>query len=195
MFEPVTQPSRIALGMANICARILLKRGDDNADHEIQHDESENPSQFTWCTNIEETHFDHQREFLLVGQVCPNETVWTVWVPLQKSYRHTVTGIAPTPHPDSKYPARAMAPPLIKCQKWTLNTLHKSDLVPAQTLPLSKSSGNWNSPWPNADGVHNVPELCKATFEEATRFMEAIMFTQTLWRMISNEKWLMVHET
>jgi len=43
-------------------------------------------------------------------------------------------------------------------------------------------------------GDHNVPQHQKATFEVAKRFMEAIVFTETLWRNISDEKYSMVDE-
>jgi len=59
-------------------------------------------------------------------------------------------------------------------------------------LPLPKAGGDQNVPQPKAGGYYNVLQHQKATFEVAKRFMEAIVFTKTLWPNISNEKYSMV---
>jgi len=83
---------------------------------------------------------------------------------------------------------------LLKRQKSTINTFLESDVVPAQALSLSKAGGDHNVPQPKASGDHNIAQHPKATFEVAQRFMEAIVFTETPWPIISDEKYSMVDE-
>jgi len=86
-----------------------------------------------------------------------------------------------------------MAPPLLKRQKSTINISRESDIV--QALPLPKAGGHQNVPQQKpGGGDHNVPQHQKATFEVAKRFIEAIVFTRTLWPIISDEKYSMVDE-
>jgi len=87
-----------------------------------------------------------------------------------------------------------MAPPLLKRQKSTINILRKSDTVPAQVLPLSKAGGDHSVPQPKAGGDHNVPQHQMAAFEVVKLFMEAIVFTNTPWSNISDEKYSMGDE-
>jgi len=85
-----------------------------------------------------------------------------------------------------------MAPPLLKCQKSTINILRESDIVPALALPLPKAGGDHSVPQPKASGDHNVPQNQNATFEVAKQFMEPIVFTKTPWPIISDKKYSMV---
>jgi len=87
-----------------------------------------------------------------------------------------------------------MAPPLLKCQKSTINILCDSDIVPAQALPLRKAGGDHSVPQAKAGGDNKVPQHHNATFEVAKRFMEAIVFTKTPWPISSDEKYSMGDE-
>jgi len=90
-----------------------------------------------------------------------------------------------------------MAPPLLKCQESSLlNKLSESDCAPsAQAIVLpNKSSGDQNIPQPKASSDQNVPHHQKSTFEVAKWFMEAIVFTNNPWPIISDDKELMVKE-
>jgi hypothetical protein len=49
-----------------------------------------------------------------------------------------------------------------------------------------------NVPQPKTSGGHSVPQSHKAKFEVAKWFMEAMVFTETLWGLVSNGKCLMV---
>jgi hypothetical protein len=61
-------------------------------------------------------------------------------------------------------------------------------------LPLCKAGGNQNVPQPKTSGYHNVRQHREATFEVASQFMEAIVFTKTPRKIISNEMYSMVDE-
>ena len=89
-----------------------------------------------------------------------------------------------------------MAPPLLKRQKSALlNKSSESDHAPsAQALPQPKSSGDQNSPQFKASANQNVPQHQKATFEVAKTFMEAIVYTKSLWPILSDDKYWMVEE-
>jgi hypothetical protein len=58
----------------------------------------------------------------------------------------------------------------------------------------NKSIGDQNIPKPKASSDQNVPKPEKTTFEVATGFMEAIIFTKTPWPILSNNKYSMVDE-
>jgi len=103
------------------------------------------------------------------------------------------TVIARTSLPNLRHPARAMAPPLLKRQKSTINISCQSDIV--QALPLPKAGADQNvAQQKPGGGDHNVPQHQKACFEVVKRFMEAIVFTKTPWPIISDEKYSMVDE-
>ena len=108
-----------------------------------------------------------------------------ITIPIERSARPNVRTL--NDHPCD-------APPLLKCQKSTINILRESDVLPAQALPLPKTGGDQNVPQPQAGRDHNLPEHQKETFEVAKRFMEAIVFTKTPWPIISDEKYSMVDE-
>jgi len=125
-------------------------------------------------------------------QVCHSNPIWPTRVPLPKKQICADTVIARTPLPSLRYPVGAITPPLLKRQKSTTKISCKSDIV--KVLPLSKAGGDKNVPQPKDSGDHNIPQHQKATFEIAKRFTVAIIFTKTLWPIISHEKYSMVDE-
>jgi len=54
------------------------------------------------------------------------------------------------------------------------------------------AGGDHSVPQPKAGGDHDIPLHRQATFEVAKRLMEAIVFTNTPWPIISDEKYSMV---
>jgi len=88
-------------------------------------------------------------------------------VPLPKKWSCADTVIAHTSLPNLRHPAGAIAPPLLKGRKSTINILRESDVAPTQALPLPKTAGDQNGPQPKAGGDHNIPQHHKATFETA----------------------------
>jgi len=192
MFELPTQPSSIVLEIANVRPIIRKKQDDNDTDREIGENEREDPGESTLSSDNEEDNLDNQQEVLHLDQARRDKTIRTPRVPLPKKRRHADTVIARTSLPNLQHPAGAIAPPLLKRQKSTINILRESDVVPTQALPLPKSGGDQNVPQPKAGGDHNVPQHQKPTFEVAKRFMEAIVFTQTPWPIISDEKYSMV---
>jgi len=193
MFQPPTQPSSIVLDRANLRAIIRMKQDDDNTDREISGNESEHPGESTSTTNIEEDNLNNQEDVLHPDQACRDKTIWTTWVPLPKKWSRADTVFACTSLPNLRHPAGALAPPLLRGQKSKINISPESYIV--QALPLRKAGGDHNVPQPKAGGGdHNVPQHQKATFEVATRFMEAIVFTKTPWPITSDGKYSMVDE-
>jgi hypothetical protein len=193
MFE--LQPSCIVLEIANVRAIIHMKQDDDDTDREeISDDESEVLGESTLSSDIEEDDLDNQQEVLHLDQARRDKIIRTTRVPQPKKRNRADTVIARTSLPNLRHPAGAMAPPLLKRQKSTVNILRESEIVPAQALPLPKAGGDHSVPQPKAGGDHNVPQHQKATFEVAKRFMEAIVFTKTPWPIISDEKYTMVDE-
>jgi hypothetical protein len=183
------------LEIGNVCARICKKQDDNDTDREISENQSEHPGESTLSSDIEEDDLDNQQqEILHLDQARRDKTIRTTRVPPPKKQSHADTVIACTSFPNLRHPAGAIAPPLLKRQKSTINILRESDVVPAQALPLLKTGGDQNVPQPKAGGDHNVPQHQKATFEVAKRFMEAIVFTKTPWPIISDEKYSMVDE-
>jgi hypothetical protein len=193
MFE--LQPSCIVLEIANVRAILHMKQDADYTDgEEISDDDSEDAEKSTLSSDIEEDDLDNQQEVPHLDQTSHDKIIRTSRVPQSKKRNRADTVIACTSLPNLGHPAGAMAPPLLKCQKSTINILHKSDIVPAQALPLPMAGGEQNVPQPKAGGDHNVPQHQKATFDVAKRVMEAIIFTKTPWPIISDEKYLMVDE-
>jgi len=76
-----------------------------------------------------------------------------------------------------------MAPPQLKRQKAALlNISSESDrAASAEALPQLKSRGAKSALQPMANDNQNVPKYQKATCEVGKRFMEAMLFTKTLW--------------
>jgi hypothetical protein len=140
---------------------------------------------------------DHQQEVLHLGQARQDKSLSTTRDPLPKKPSRAGTVIARPPLPNSRNLHAAMAPPLLECQKSALlNKFSESDHPPsgrALVLP-NKSCGDQNIPQPKASSDQNVSQHQKATFEVAKRFMEAIVFTQTPWPILSDDKYSMVEE-
>jgi len=193
MFEIPTQPSSIVLEIANVRAIILMKQDENDTDREIGENESEDLGVSTLSSDIEEDDLDNQQEVLHQDQACRDKTIRTTRVPPPKKRSRADTVIARTSLPNLRHPTGAMAPPLLKRQKSTINISRESDIV--QALPIPKGGGDHNMPQQKpGGGDHNVPQHQKATFEVAKLFMEAIVFTKTPWPIISDEKCSMVDE-
>jgi len=144
-------------------------------------------------SDIEEDDLDNQQEVLHPDQARRDKTIRTTRVPPPKKRSRADTVIACTSLPNLRHPAGAMAPPLLNREKSTINISCESDII--QALPLPKAGGDHNMPQQKpGGGDHNIPQHQKATFEVATRFMQAIVFTKTLWPIISDEKYSMVDE-
>jgi len=137
---------------------------------------------------------DNQQEVLHLDEARRDKIIRTTQVRQPKERNRADTVVPRTSLPNLQHPATAMAPPLLKRQKSTVNILRESEIVPSQALPLPKSGGDHTVPQPKAGGDHNVPQHQKATFEVAKLFMEAIVFTKTPWPIISDEKCTMVDE-
>jgi len=159
MFEHPTQPSSIVLEIANVRAIIhYMKQDDDDCDWEIGEDSSEDPPQSTLSCEIKADDFDNEQEVLYLHQAYREKTIRPTRIsqPKQRSCADTI--IARTSLPNLWHPARAIAPPLLKLQKSTINILRKSDVIPSQAMPLPKAGGDQNVPQTKAGGNHSVPQ-------------------------------------
>jgi hypothetical protein len=118
-------------------------------------------------------------------------------VPLPKKLSSTKTAFACPQLSNSKNPAGAMAPPMLKCQESIcLNKLSQSDCSPStQVLLLYKSSGDVNVPQPKASTDQNILEYQPATFGKAKRVILAILFTNVPWPILFNDKYSMIEDT
>jgi hypothetical protein len=189
MFKLPTQPSSIGLEIANFRGIIRKKQNDNNTDREISENESEDPGESTLSSDIEPDDLGNQKEVLHLDQARRDKTIQTTMVPLPMNRSRADTVLARTSLQNLQHLAGAIAPPFLKRQKSTIDILSKSDVVRAQALQLPKTGGDQNVHQPQAGRDHNVPQQPKATFEEAKRFMEAIVFTKTPWPIISDEKY------
>jgi len=129
MFELPTQPSSIVLEIANVRAIILMNQDDNDTDLEISKNESEDLGESTLSSDIEEDDLDNQREVLHLDQARRDKTMRTTRVPPAKTRSRADTVIAHTSLPNLRHPAGAMAPPLLKRQKSTINISRESDIV------------------------------------------------------------------
>jgi len=197
---------------SNVCIPIIFLRAshcgwlirpssfinqDDETVQEIGDDNSEDTGELTTSSEIEEDNLDHQQEVLHLGQSRRDKSVCTTCLPLPKKRSHADAVIVRPPLANSRNQLAAMAPPVLKRQKSSLlNKLSESDHAPsARALVLpNKSSGDQNIAPPKASSGQNVLQHQKATFEVAKRFMEAILFTKTIWRILSDDKYWMVGE-
>ena len=193
MFELPTQPSRIVLEIANVRTINLMKHDADDTEREISENECEDLGESTLSSDIVEDNLDNQQQVLHLDQARRDKTIRTTSLPPPKKRSRADTVIARTSLPNLRHPAGAMAPPLLKCQKSTINISRKSDIVKA--LPLPKAGGDQDVPQQKpGGGGHNVPQHQTATFDVAKRFMEAIVFTKSPCPIISDEKYSMVDE-
>jgi len=192
MFELPTQPSSIVLEIANHRPKLLMKQDDNDTDREITDNESEDLGESTLLSDIEEDDLGNQQEVLHLDQVRRDMMIRTSRVPPPKKQSRADTVIARTSLPNLRHPAGAMAQPLFKSQKSTINISCESDIV--QALPLPKAGADQNIPQQKPGGAdHNIPQCQKATFEVAKPFMDAIVFTKTPWPIISDENYWMVN--
>jgi len=189
MFELRSQPAIRVLDIADVSTAILMNQDDDDTDRDLGKNASEDPGELTVLSDIEEDDSDTQQEILHPDQVPHDKTIQTTIVPLLKIRSHAETVIAHTSLSNLRHPARAIAPPLLKCKESTIDILHESAIVPTQALPLPKAGGDQYVPQPNAHEDHNIPQHQKATFEVSKWFVEAIAFTKTPWPIISNVKY------
>jgi hypothetical protein len=135
-----------------------MKQDDDDIDREeISDDDSEEAGESTLSSDIKEDDSDNQQEVLHLAQARRDKIIRTTRVPLPKKRNRADTVIARTSLPHLWHPAGAMAQPLLKRQKSTINILRESDIVPTQALPLPKAGGDHSVPQPKAGGDHNVP--------------------------------------
>jgi len=174
---------------------LINQEGDSN--QEIGDDETEDATESTLSSDIEEDDLEHRQEELWQGQACRDKSLRTTRVPLPMIRSHADNVIACPLLPNSRNPPATMAPQLLKCQTSTLlNKVSECDCAPsARALVLPhKSSGDQHAAQPKASSDQNIPQYQKATFEVAKMFMEAIVFTKNLWPIISDEKYSMVEE-
>jgi hypothetical protein len=121
-----TQPSWMVLGIANVRLIILMKQDDDDTNQEeISDDYSGDRGKYTFSSDMEEDYFDNQQNVLHLGQARHDTTVQTTRVPLPKKWNHADTVIACSSLPNLQHPAGAIAPPLLKSQKSTINIVHE----------------------------------------------------------------------
>jgi len=157
MFEHPAQPSSIVLETANLHPGSVRKEDNDVPDCEISHHESEARGETTLPSNIEGDNVDHKQDDLHLGPACHDATLWRTRAPQETTQSCADTVIACIPLPKPHNPAGAIAPPLLKCEKSTINTILKYDHVPAQALPHPKAGADQNAPHPKASEDHNVP--------------------------------------
>jgi len=170
-----------------------MKQDDNDTDRDISENESEDLGESPVSCDIEEDDLDDQQEVLHQDQARRDKTIRNTRVPPPKKLSRADTVIARTSIPNLRHPAGAMAPPLLKRQKSTINISRESEIV--QALPIPKAGGDHNMPQQKpGGGDHNVPRHHKAMFEVAKRFMEAIVFTKTPCPIISDEKYSMVDQ-
>jgi hypothetical protein len=172
-----------------------MKQDNDDTDREvISNDHCEHSVVSTLSSGIEEDNVDNQQEVRHIDHACCDEIIAITRDPQPKKRNRADTVIGCASLPNLRYPARAMAPPLLKPQKSTINISCESDIVPAQALPHPKAGRDHSVPQPMAGGDHNVLQNQMATFKVRKWFMEEMILTMTPWGMISNEKYSMVDE-
>jgi len=146
MFELPTQPLSIVLEIANVYAMSHMEQDDDNTDREIIENESEYPSESKVSSDTEEDTLDTLQNVLHLDQAHRDKRIHSTRIPLPKIRSRGDTGITHTSLPHLWHPARAIAPPFLKRQKWTIDILRQSDVVPTQALPLPKTGRFQNVP-------------------------------------------------
>jgi len=177
-----------------LVSTIELLTQDDNTGQQIGDDQSEYPVKSTSLCYINEDDLDHQQEVLVLGQACRHKSWWTTCVPQREIQSRANTFIAQHLLPNFWNPVGAMAQPLLKRQKSTLlNKLSKFDHGSStQALLLPKFSGDRNAPQLKDSPDQHVPQHQKATFEDGKRFVKAIIFSNTTWPILSDNKYSMV---
>jgi len=115
--------------IANVRAIILMKQNNDDTDWKISNDQREDPRESTLSSDIDEDDLDNWQEVLHLDPAHRDNTLQTTRIPLPKKRRRADTVIFHTPLPNLRHPVGAIAPPLLKCQKSTVNISSKSDVV------------------------------------------------------------------
>jgi len=173
---------------------VSLLKQDDDTDQVISDDNCEDHTESNISYDIDEDDSNHQQEVWLLCQVRQDRLSQPTRVPLRKTQSCADTVVACPPLPNSRNPAVAMTPALLKHQKSTLlNKLSDSHHTPwSKALPLHMSSADQNVPQPKTSAAQNVPQQQTATFEIAKRFREEIVFTKTPWLILSitSTRWL-----
>jgi len=129
MFQVPTQLLSKVLKIANIRAIILIKQDYHDTNQEISNDENEDRGESTSSSDIEEDDLDNQQKVLHEDQVRCDKTIRTTRVPLSKKRSCADTVISHTPLPNLQHPVGAIALPLLKHRKSTIDISQKSDVV------------------------------------------------------------------
>jgi hypothetical protein len=96
MFALPIQAWSIVLKITNVRAIILIKQEEDDTDREIRDNESEDLTESTMTSDIEEADFGRQQEFLYLDQVRHDKSIRTTRVPLTKKQSRVGTFIGRT---------------------------------------------------------------------------------------------------
>jgi len=139
MIKLPTQPSSIVLEIASVRAIMLMMQDDDDTNREIGEIESQDPGKSSLSSDIEEDDLHNLQEILHLDQALLDKTIRTTRAPQPKKWSCAVSVIARTSLPNLRHPAGPIPPPFLKRQNWTINMLRKSDVVPAEALPLPKA--------------------------------------------------------
>jgi hypothetical protein len=111
---------------------MLLLKQDDGINQMLSDDKSEDPGESTLLSDLIEDDSDYRQEVLLLGLARWDKSLPTTRIPLQKTQSRSDTVSVRSPLPNSRNPAWAMAPPLLKCLKSTvLNKSSEPDRAPS----------------------------------------------------------------
>jgi hypothetical protein len=121
-----------AFGYGLLMSLMLLLKQDDGINQKLSDDKSEDPGESTLLSDLKEDDSDYQQEVHLLGLGRWDKSLPTTRIPLQKTQSRSDTVIVHSPLPNSRNPAWAMAPPLLKCVKSTiLNKSSEPDRAPS----------------------------------------------------------------
>jgi hypothetical protein len=123
-----------------------MKQDDDNTDQDISDNTSEDSGEYTLSSDIEEDYLDNLQKVIHLDQAHCDKTLRTIRVSLPKKHGLVDTVIARTSLLNMRHLDWAIAPPLFKRQKSTINILRESDVVADQALPLHPAGGGQNIP-------------------------------------------------
>lgn len=123
------------------------------------------------------------------------KTWWTTRVPMpMKQGRAETVMTVDYPLPNSWHPAQTITTPFLQCNKSVNNIWCESNCAPKQVLLLTKTIEHQNVSLPKASGDHYIPQLLSTTVERAKRYRKTVVFMRTHQPILSNNKYLMVHE-
>jgi len=103
-----------------LISSISLLHQDDNTDPEIDEEESEDPGESTSSSNTEDVNLHHEQEVLPRGHARRDKLLRATSVAQPRKRSDADSVIAHPPLPNSRNPAGALAPPLLKPQNSTL---------------------------------------------------------------------------